>query len=67
MFPGNGGGGGNIYGAIVVAKFDRTSGKFLAPTYNDNGAGNATVQYDSAAIDRGLAAAGSRVMALREY
>jgi len=63
----NGGGGGSIYGGIVVAKFDRSSGGFLAPTYNDNGSGNSTVQYDSAAIDRALSAAGCRVLALREY
>src|SRR4029079_12155925 len=41
----NGGGNGEILGAILIARFDRSSGGFLAPTFNTNGGGNSNVQY----------------------
>ena len=46
----NGGGNGEILGGITIARFDRTSGGFLAPTFHTNGGGNSDVQYDSQSI-----------------
>ena len=43
----NGGGNGDIYGGITIAAFDRTGGDFTAPTFETNGGGNSTIQYDS--------------------
>src|ERR1041385_7557880 len=50
----NGGGNGDIYGGITVAAFGRTAGNFTAPTFNTNGGGNSTIQYDSAALKNGI-------------
>ncbi len=71
----DGGGSGNILGAIVVAKFDRTwpveengdPHPFLAPSYVTNGAGNSDVRYDSFQLDRALSVAGLRTMGIREH
>ncbi len=71
----NGGGSGDISGAIVLAKFARTwdssenglSHPFLAPTFNTNGGGNADVQYNSTAIERALSGFGARVTGVLEY
>lgn len=46
----NGGGGGTITGGLVVAKFGPT-GNFLSPSFNTNGGGNSTIQYNSAAVN----------------
>jgi len=63
-----GGGNGNIYGAITVAKFDvNGTGGFLAPTFTTAGGGNATIQYDSVAVNRALNMSGPLVMGVREY
>jgi hypothetical protein len=62
----NGGGNGDILGGITIAKFGRTSGNFLAPTFHTNGGGNSTIQYDSSALSRGLAS-GSNVSGIREF
>jgi hypothetical protein len=62
----NGGGNGDIYGGITIAKFGRTSGNFTAPTFNTNGGGNSNVQYDSAALSRGLGSA-MNVSGVREF
>ena len=61
-----GGGNGDILGGITIAKFGRTSGNFEAPTFDTSGGGNSTVQYDSAALNRGLAS-GSNVSGIREF
>jgi hypothetical protein len=51
----DGGGNGNVYGAVVVASFDPVgSGGFLAPTFNTNGGGNSTMQFDSNAVRNAL-------------
>ena len=64
----NGGGNGNIYGSITVAKFDvNGTGGFLAPSFTTNGGGNATIQYDSEAVRRALNMSGPLVMGVREY
>ncbi len=63
----NGGGNGDIFGGITVAKFARPGpGPFLAPTFNTNGGGNSTIQYDSLAIGRGLRST-SNVSGVREF
>jgi hypothetical protein len=75
VFQRNGGGNGDTYGAIVVAKFARTwpssengqSHPFLSPTYDMNGGGNSTTGYDSDEVSRALGAAGLRNRGIREY
>jgi hypothetical protein len=62
----NGGGDGDIYGGITIAAFDRTSGGFTSPTFNTNGGGISTVQYDSAAVKMGVAS-GTNVSGIREF
>jgi hypothetical protein len=63
----DGGGNGNVYGAMVVAAFDRTSGGFTAPFFNTNGGGNSTMQYDSLAVSRALGAIGGAPGGIREF
>ena len=64
----NGGGNGNIYGAIAVAHFNTTgTGGFLGATFHTNGGGNATLQYDSNAVRTALALSGPRVLGVHEY
>ena len=62
----NGGGNGEILGGITIAKFGRTSGNFLAPTFTTNGGGNSNVQYDSGSIANALNAA-TNVSGIREF
>lgn len=62
----NGGGNGEILGGITIAKFGRTSGNFLAPTFTTNGGGNSNVQYDSASIANALGSA-TNVSGIREF
>jgi hypothetical protein len=61
-----GGGDGNIYGGITIAKFGRTAGDFTAPTFSTDGGGNSTVQYDSAALTNGVGS-GTNVSGIREF
>jgi len=53
----NGGGNGDILGGITIAKFGRTSGNFLAPSFTTNGGGNSNIQYDSNSLTNALASA----------
>lgn len=62
----DGGGNGEIYGGIAIAAFGRTSGGFTAPTFNTNGGGNSTIQYDSSAITTALGS-GTNVSGVREF
>lgn len=62
----NGGGNGSSLGSILVARFDN-SGDFLAPTFNSNGTGTSSIQYDSDWVRRAMAAPGPRVMAVGEF
>ncbi len=70
----NGGGNGDILGAVVVAKFDRTwppeendeEHPFLAPTFQTNGGGNSTMQYDSVKVTNALKVLGIRVVGVQE-
>jgi hypothetical protein len=64
----SGGGDGNIYGAMAVARFSKTgTGGFLAPTFSTNGGGNALLQYDSDAVRKALNATGPQIMGVHEY
>ena len=66
----NGGGHGNIYGAMFVAKFAKTglnSDVFQAPTFNTNGGGTSNIQYSSDAVDMAKAVGGHAVKGVREY
>jgi hypothetical protein len=49
----DGGGNGTLNGAMIIAKFD-SSGGFKGPSFNTNGDGNSTMQYDSVAIKKAL-------------
>ena len=61
-----GGGNGDILGGITVAKFNRTSGDFLAPIFHTDGGGTSNVQYDSASL-RSAQASGMNVSGIREF
>ena len=68
----DGGGGGAFYGAIFVANVDWPAQSpaltnFGAPFFNFNGAGNATMQYDSVAIDNALSLLPAPVLGVCEY
>lgn len=62
----DGSGNGEILGGITIAKFNRTSGDFLAPTFTTNGGGNSNVQYDSASVRNAIGAA-TNVSGIREF
>jgi len=66
----DGGGHGDIFGAIFVAKFDRTGPStdvFQPPTFDTSGGGTANIQYNSAEIDKAKSVGGHAVMGVREY
>jgi hypothetical protein len=66
----SGGGTGNIYGAMFVAKFDRTGADtdlFQAPTFDTSGGGIANIQYDSDYVEKARQTGGHKVVALREF
>jgi len=66
----SGGGNGNIYGAMFVAKFAASgadSDVFAAPTFNTSGGGTANIQYNSDSIDRAKSVGGHSVSGIREY
>jgi hypothetical protein len=62
----DGGGNGDIFGGITIAKFGRTSGNFMAPTFLTNGGGTSNVQYDSSWLNRGIGS-GMNVSGIREF
>ena len=62
----NGGGNGDSWGAVMVARFGNT-GDFLNPTFNSNGSGTSTIQYDSDWVRKATATSGPRVMAAGEF
>jgi hypothetical protein len=64
-----GGGVGNIYGAMFVAKFARTgldTDLFQAPTFDTSGGGTANIQYNSDVVDRAKQSGGHKVVGVRE-
>jgi hypothetical protein len=63
----DGSGNGTVFGAMVVASFNRTSGNFTAPSFNTNGGGDSTLQYDSLAVSRALGAIGAAPGGIREF
>lgn len=66
----SGGGHGNIYGAIFVAKFPRTGPStdvFQAPTFDTSGGGTSNIQYSSDAIDRAKSVGGHAIKGVREF
>ncbi|HKR01181.1 MAG TPA: hypothetical protein VJT09_10935, partial [Pyrinomonadaceae bacterium] len=64
----DGGGNGDVYGAVVVASFNRNgNGGFTAPSFNTNGGGNSKMQYDSLAVSRAMGAIGTVSGGVREY
>ncbi|HKU77941.1 MAG TPA: hypothetical protein VJR02_28765 [Pyrinomonadaceae bacterium] len=66
----NGGGHGNIYGAMFVAKFSATgltTDVFGAPTFDTSGGGTSNIQYSSDAVDKAKAVGGHAVSGVREY
>jgi hypothetical protein len=63
----SGGGHGNIYGAMFVAKFSDTDTLFGAPTFDTSGGGTANIQYSSDAVDKAKSVGGHAVSAVREY
>jgi hypothetical protein len=62
----SGGGNGNIMGAMIVAKFDRTSGPFQVPTFSTSGGGSSNLQYDSAKVQSALNTQPLRVLGIAE-
>ena len=63
----NGGGNGDIYGAISVARFDiNGNGGFQVPSFQTNGGGNSLMQYDSNAVRRALNVSGPRALGIHE-
>jgi len=66
----NGGGHGDIFGAMFVARFAATGADtdtFQAPTFNTNGGGTSNIQYSSNAVDMAKAVGGHAVKGVREY
>ena len=66
----NGGGHGNIYGAMFVANFSATglaSDVFGAPTFDTSGGGTSNIQYSSDAVDKAKSVGGHAVSGVREY
>jgi hypothetical protein len=62
----DGGGSGEVYGAVAVARFNSTGG-FLPPFFNTNGGGTSLMKYDSSALRQALNVAGPRVLGIHEY
>jgi hypothetical protein len=66
----SGGGSGNIFGAMFIAKFAVSgldSDQFGAPVFDTSGGGNANIQYSTDAVDRAKAVGGHAVKGVREY
>jgi len=66
----SGGGHGDIFGAMFVAKFP-TSGadtdQFGAPVFDTSGGGTSNIQYSSDAVDKAKSVGGHSVKGVREY
>jgi hypothetical protein len=66
----SGGGHGNIYGAMFVAKFPATGNdtdQFQAPTFDTSGGGTSNIQYSSDAVDKAKSVGGHAIKGIREY
>lgn len=63
----NGGGNGDIYGAISIAKFNVNGNSgFQNPYFDTSGGGNSLMQYDSDAVRKALNISGPRVLGVHE-
>jgi hypothetical protein len=62
------GGQGEVFGAMFVAKYDRTdlTKEFEAPVLNINGAGKSTIQYKTSAVTDALKQLGFRIIGVQE-
>lgn len=66
----SGGGHGNIYGALFIAKFAPTgvsTDVFQAPVFDTSGGGTANIQYSSDAVDKAKSVGGHSVRGVREF
>jgi hypothetical protein len=66
----SGGGHGNVYGAMFVAKFDKTGATtdvFQAPTFDTSGGGTSNIQYNSDEIDKAKSVGGHSIRGVREF
>lgn len=66
----SGGGHGNIYGAMFVAKFARTGADtdlFQAPTFDVSGGGTANIQYNSVEVEKAKSSTGHQVLGVHEF
>lgn len=66
----SGGGHGNIYGAMFVAKFSPTGADtdaFGAPVFDTSGGGTSNIQYNSDAVDKAKSVGGHAIKGVREY
>lgn len=71
----DGGGSGNIWGSIYIARFARSwpaienglAHPFLAPQFHTDGAGTSNLKYDSVWVQQGKDALGDIVRDIREY
>jgi hypothetical protein len=66
----SGSGHGDIYGALFVAKFDRTGADtdlFQAPTFDTSGGGTANIQYNSDSVDKAKGVGGHKILGIREF
>lgn len=65
----SGGGHGNIYGALFIAKFAKTGATtdvFGAPTFDTSGGGTSNIQYSSTAVDMAKSVGGHSIKGVRE-
>ncbi len=65
-----GGGHGNIYGALFVAKFSRTGADtdlFQSPVFDTSGGGTSNIQYSSGAVDMAKSVGGHAIKGVREF
>lgn len=65
----SGGGHGNIYGALFVAKFPKIgpdTDVFQAPTFDTSGGGTSNIQYSSSAVDMAKSVGGHSIKGVRE-
>ena len=65
----DGGGHGDIFGALFIAKFNKTGADtdlFGSPTVNTNGGGTSNIQYSSSYVDMAKAVGGHAVKGIRE-
>ncbi len=66
----SGGGHGNIFGAMYVAKFARTgedTDLFEAPTFDVSGGGTANIQFNSDAVEMAKSSTGHQVLGVHEF